>query len=506
MSRILCGFLQRAFTHTALFALVAVLPILASGQTVTQNAQNLNIGFNGPDNQLPYMATFYSATNAYYQSIGRASMPGNRHCHAYLSWDIAEQPVGSGPIGTEGSRSWFEDWLNHAQGFCDEALITFKYVGGVSNGTGFPAASDFETAFTIFQGTSWAYTGWTGTFAFTPWNEPNNGSPSGDGLHAVLDARTAADYYLAIRKHCSPSSCSVAAGDFGSNGNLGDGFVQNCSDDVQPLCSNPTYMDTYKHYLVADAPAYGLASTFRPEIFAYHGWDDVNDYINQNPKCDSVTDKVCTTFVLLNSLSNDTWANVNIWDTEVGAGQNPQTNPTPVNQACAASFLLRLTALASSRISRIYYTRPNESDGQHWSLFDSTGAEKPAFGVLADRNTLYTPPPGYTCPGTQGTVQLSTSATLAHLGDGSYEATVIVKNSGSGTAQGVQLTGATLGSAAGAPVPATLGTIQAGDSTAATILFPSSAGAPGTAVVERYTGTYTGGSFGGSIRAALPTQ
>lgn len=111
------------------------------GQTITENAQNLNIGFNGPDLQFPYMDTFYAATEACYQTLGR-QMPGNRHCHAYLSWDIAEQGVGSGPIGTEGSRSWFEDWLSHAQGHCDEALITFKYVGGVTSGTGFPAVSD----------------------------------------------------------------------------------------------------------------------------------------------------------------------------------------------------------------------------------------------------------------------------------------------------------------------------------------------------------------------------
>jgi hypothetical protein len=107
-------------------------------------------------------------------------------------------------------------------------------------------------------------------------------------------------------------------------------------------------------------------------------------------------------------------------------------------------------------------------------------------------------------PVTQGTVQLLTTATLNLLGDGTYQATVIVKNNGTGTAQDVQLTGATLGSAAGSPLPAMLGTIQPGDSVVATILFPSSAGAPGAAAVERYTGTYTGGSFGGSIRATLP--
>jgi len=104
---------------------------------------------------------------------------------------------------------------------------------------------------------------------------------------------------------------------------------------------------------------------------------------------------------------------------------------------------------------------------------------------------------------TSGTVQLVTSAALSQLGDGSYQAIVTVRNDGSGTAQNVQMTGATLGNTAGAVIPTVLGTVQPGASAVATITFPSSAGAPGTATVERYAGTYTGGSFGGSIRTTL---
>ncbi|HEY6413235.1 MAG TPA: hypothetical protein VIX42_06090, partial [Edaphobacter sp.] len=107
-------------------------------------------------------------------------------------------------------------------------------------------------------------------------------------------------------------------------------------------------------------------------------------------------------------------------------------------------------------------------------------------------------------PVAQGPVQLVTTALLTQPGDGTYEAAVIVKNNGTGTAQGVQLTGATLGSASGSPLPVAFGDIQPGASVIRTVVFPASAGAPGAAVVERYTGTYTGGSFGGSIRATLP--
>ena len=103
-----------------------------------------------------------------------------------------------------------------------------------------------------------------------------------------------------------------------------------------------------------------------------------------------------------------------------------------------------------------------------------------------------------------GTVQLSTSATLTYLGAGGYQASVTVKNSGTAIAQNVALNTATLGSANGTSVPVSLGSIAPGGSAAATITFPSSAGAPGAGAVEKYAGIYTGGSFTASIRAVLP--
>jgi hypothetical protein len=106
----------------------------------------------------------------------------------------------------------------------------------------------------------------------------------------------------------------------------------------------------------------------------------------------------------------------------------------------------------------------------------------------------------------QGSVQLTTSAQLLPLGDGSYQAVVTVTNNGTGTAQSVQITGATLGSVTGTTLPVLLGDIQPGASAIAPVAFSSSAGVPGALVLERYTGIYTGGSFGGSFRVTLPTQ
>lgn len=103
-----------------------------------------------------------------------------------------------------------------------------------------------------------------------------------------------------------------------------------------------------------------------------------------------------------------------------------------------------------------------------------------------------------------GTIQLLTSATLTNLGDAGYRATLTVRNTGSGTAQNVQVTGATLGAATGGSLPLALVNIPPGGFATTTLMFPATAGTPGSAVMERYTGTYTGGTFAGTIRAVLP--
>jgi uncharacterized repeat protein (TIGR01451 family) len=105
----------------------------------------------------------------------------------------------------------------------------------------------------------------------------------------------------------------------------------------------------------------------------------------------------------------------------------------------------------------------------------------------------------------QGTVQLVTTASLVKLNNGAYMATVTIVNNGTGTAQNVTLTAATLGPAAGAPTPQSLGNIVPGGGfVITTVTYPSNAGNSGDTVIEKYSGTYTGGSFGSSLRVRLP--
>lgn len=104
-----------------------------------------------------------------------------------------------------------------------------------------------------------------------------------------------------------------------------------------------------------------------------------------------------------------------------------------------------------------------------------------------------------------GPPQLTSTGTLSKLGDGSYQLTLTVANSGTGPATSAKLSTAVLGStAASTTLPLNLGDLAAGSSTTAVLSFPASAGASGARLVEKVTGTYDGGTFGGSLRVALP--
>jgi len=112
----------------------------------------------------------------------------------------------------------------------------------------------------------------------------------------------------------------------------------------------------------------------------------------------------------------------------------------------------------------------------------------------------------FTIPAAQSTAKMATRAVLTQVANG-YQAIVTVINSGTGTAQDVQLIGAALGSASGTPLPASLGDIHPGASASVIINFPFSSGAPKAATVEKFSGTYAGGGgFTSSLRATLPVN
>ncbi|WP_051978246.1 lamin tail domain-containing protein [Edaphobacter aggregans] len=134
-----------------------------------------------------------------------------------------------------------------------------------------------------------------------------------------------------------------------------------------------------------------------------------------------------------------------------------------------------------------------------WPLVNLNDATSPTRISDHDPAVAY-----FTVPPVTGTVQLALSSALTGVAGG-YQATVTVKNNGTGTAQNVTITGAIIGSTSGSPLPAALGDIQPGASASVVVVFPASAGALGSAAVERITGTYTGGTFSSNIRTVIPS-
>jgi hypothetical protein len=357
----------------------------------------INIGMTEPPGDFANFRAFRLASNT------PSHVP--RLCHIYTYFDIAEHdpPGGSGTHSRAGLISWFAS----AGPECDEVLVTFQ--GPQHTAMLPPSASSFEHAFLAFQAMSSAgqpLSAWATKLTYTAWNEPNNALVNGNGLLNRLSPELAAEYYLALRRHCSPSDgCKVAAGDFATNGNFNLDLMRNCADDNDPAntptrCAHtsvmnptnapPSYLDRYKNYISVHAPNYGLPNNFRPEYFAYHPWQDVNEYIRSNAKCSDYN--TCGTRRLIESLGGS-WGHTEIWDDEIGIGlQFSAPIDTTTTHPCGAAFLMQLTKL-DPRITRVYYMHFSSGNGR---LYDGTTL-RPAGGVLAARATTYA---GATCPPT----------------------------------------------------------------------------------------------------------
>jgi hypothetical protein len=102
------------------------------------------------------------------------------------------------------------------------------------------------------------------------------------------------------------------------------------------------------------------------------------------------------------------------------------------------------------------------------------------------------------------TVDLDTSAGLMGSHSGGYSALITVTNTGTAAASNVVLTTATLGGVTGTVLPQTLGTIGPSSSVMVTVTFPGSVGLDNARSALSYAGTYSAGSFSGSVRVVLP--
>jgi len=172
------------------------------------------------------------------------------------------------------------------------------------------------------------------------------------------------------------------------------------------------------------------------------------------------------------------------------------------NDTVADALTLGLDATSSNWVPTSYFTDENDSIAPT-NIATVNGTTLSANFAPRSLTTVVLAPPVVA-----GSVQLVLTPTLQQQGDGGYLATVKISNLGSGTAQAVQLNAATLGTAVGstmpvAALPFAVGNIAPGSFAVVTVNFPAGQ-APGSTVIEKYTGTYSGGTFSGAMRAVLP--
>jgi hypothetical protein len=122
-------------------------------------------------------------------------------------------------------------------------------------------------------------------------------------------------------------------------------------------------------------------------------------------------------------------------------------------------------------------------------------------GTLSAANYTFTFVNGTLSVVVAPTVSLTPSSTVTGSHSTGYTLTVTIKNTGTGPVSNLALTAATLGTTSGTPLPRTWGTLAAGGTAVFTVTVPGSVGADGTAVAEKYSGTYTGGTFSTSLRS-----
>ena len=137
-----------------------------------------------------------------------------------------------------------------------------------------------------------------------------------------------------------------------------------------------------------------------------------------------------------------------------------------------------------------------------WSLYvvDDAGGDS---GNIAGGWSIEITTEEFVCAPACGGVRLETKSALSRDGSGNVVAQITITNAGNVTANNVTLNTARLASINGVPLPQTYGNLAPGQSVTRTVTFPGSSGLTGT-VLLRTSGTYDGGSFGGTRRATLP--
>jgi hypothetical protein len=128
-----------------------------------------------------------------------------------------------------------------------------------------------------------------------------------------------------------------------------------------------------------------------------------------------------------------------------------------------------------------------------------------AVGTLTAANYTFTFVNGTLSIVAPPTVSITPTSTMTGSHSAGYTLAITILNIGTVPVPNLVLSAATLGATLGSPLPQSGGTVPVGGSATFTVAFPASVGVDGAGVAEKYSGTYTGGSFSFNFRSvALP--
>jgi hypothetical protein len=185
------------------------------------------------------------------------------------------------------------------------------------------------------------------------------------------------------------------------------------------------------------------------------------------------------------------------------ADQTVTLDPIPNHFITDAPFTVHAVASSGLPVTYSIASGPATISGNTVTLTGTTGTVVVQASQAGDGN--YNPASAtQSFSVSTASASLSFVASTVNTGSG-YRVTLTVKNPGNVTLNNVTVTGATLGSAAGTPLPQAVGTIAPNGGTATiTLNFPSSAGNPNTAVIGKFTASTSSGTFTNSLKMVLP--
>ena len=194
------------------------------------------------------------------------------------------------------------------------------------------------------------------------------------------------------------------------------------------------------------------------------------------------------------------------------ADQTITFSPIPNHATTDGSFAISATASSGLPVTFSIVSGPATVSGNTITLTGAPGTVTVKASQAGDANYNPAPDAFRSFNVSAPFIQIVASGVITNNGSG-YSMTVTLTNNGNVSANNAALTLARLINTAngqlpnGTPLPQALGSIAPnGGSVTAVVSFPASLGAPGTNVLERFGGSYTGGTFAQAGNGVLPSQ